>query len=91
MVGKVVEHNWILKVLEDIETYADTHQLHDIKASLIELRIIAASEIAAMARINAQLLALGNDAHCNVIALPNRTQKLQDTTAQSALFTTTIL
>lgn len=86
-----MEHNWILKVVEDIETYADTHQLHDIKASLIELRIIAASEIAAMARINAQLLALEDNSDCNVIALPNRTQKPQDTTAQGAMFTTTIL
>ena len=91
MVGTVVEHSWILKVVEDIEAYADTHQLHDIKASLIELRVIAASEIATMARINAQLLALEQNDQCNVVSLPNRTQKLQDTTAQNALYTTTIL
>lgn len=86
-----MEHNWILQVVEDLETYAQTHQLHDIKASLVELRITAASEIAMMARINEELRALEKNPDCNVVSLPNRTQKLQDTTAQSALCVTTIL
>lgn len=86
-----MKHTWIMSVLEDVERYAKINNLDEIAASLSELRIIAASEIATKERVKADLCAALETRNSNVVQFPQFEEDLADLLQHRTVVITQIL